>query len=130
VADAEVLFGPNALNYARTTFGTEQSFGMLDRRRIDTDHSVLLLRIDKLTIVDWSHDGKCYIWRDGNRRAPVLWPNPPKQLYTRDELRMGSDNDGVSHMASQNGSWQARIAEYIRRHTGINASAREYMPSR
>jgi hypothetical protein len=130
ISDAKVLFGPNAVDYARTHFEAGQSFGVLEKFGIDANHSVLLLRIGNLTIADWSHNGKCHIWRDGNRQAPVLWPNPPKHLYGRDELRTGSNNNGVSHMASDTGSWQRRIADYIQRETSIRMTARDYLPRR
>jgi hypothetical protein len=130
VIDAKVLFGPKVFTYARRSFGAGQSFGSLDRIGIAPDHSVLLLRIDTLTIADWSHNGKCHIWRDGDPRAPQLWPNPPKQLYTKDELRTASQNEGVAHHGSENGRWQAKIADYIWRHTGITIGPSEYMPPR
>jgi hypothetical protein len=130
IADAKVLFGPNAKNYARAHFEAGQSFGSLDRGGIDADHSVLLLRIGNLTIADWSHNGKCHIWLEGNRRAPALWPNPPKLAYSRDELRSGSNNNGVSHMVSETGNWQSKIAEYIYQNTNIRLTARDYMPRR
>lgn len=123
VSDAWVLFGPEALRYAERAFGATQSYGILNRSpQVERSHSVLILQIGKLTVADWSHNGKCHIWRDGNASRPKLY----MQRYTRDQLVSASDNGGQVHYGSEYYSWQGKIESYIRKHTGIALSEQEY----
>lgn len=125
INDAWVLFGPEARNYARDTFGKTQSYGSLEKGyQVQSDHSVLLMKIGKLTIADWSHNGKCHIWLDGNGSSPKLYLN----RYSRSDVVRGSDNDGQVHHGSDYGTWQRQVAAYIRTHTGISLSEKNYMP--
>jgi hypothetical protein len=125
INDAWVLFGPNAQNYARHAFGKTQSYGSLEKGyQVQSDHSVLLMKVGKLTIADWSHNGKCHIWRDGNASSPKLYLN----RYSRSDVVRGSDNDGQVHHGSDYGTWQRQVATYIRTHTGISLSEKSYMP--
>ena len=125
ISDAWVLFGPDAQTYAKRAFGQAQSYGILDRRMIQPDHSVLLMKIGKLVVADWSHNGKCHIWRDGNENAPKLYLGN----YHRADLIHESDNGGMIHHSSEYGTWQRKVAQYIRRNANISVSENEYMPS-
>lgn len=125
VDDAWVLFGPEAQFYAERAFGRIQSYGKLRRStNVQANHSVLLMRIGKLTIADWSHSGKCHIWLDGNESRPSLY----LATYGRSDVTKNSDNDGQPHHGSEYGTWQRKIADYIRMHTGIRINSRDYMP--
>ena len=37
------------------------------------EQSVLLLRMSGVTIAEWSHNGSCRMWLDGNKDAPKLY---------------------------------------------------------
>lgn len=125
VDDAWVLFGSEALSYARRAFDKAQSYGTLERTsQVQANHSVLLMRIGKLTVADWSHNGKCHIWLDGNPKAPKLY----HPRYPRGELVTQSDNAGQVHYGSEHGTWQRSVEAYIRNHTSISVPEREYMP--
>jgi len=116
IDDAWVLFGPAAQAYARQAFGKTQSYGILEKSgNVMSDHSVLLMRIGKLTIADWSHSGKCHIWLDGNPKSPKLY----RARYGRYDVVEGSDNGGRIHAGSENGRWQADVESYIQKATGI-----------
>lgn len=125
VDDAWVLFGPQAQYYARRAFENTQSYGWLEKGyQIQPDQSVLLMKIGKLTIADWSHNGKCHIWLDGNKAAPKLYyPH-----YNRNDVVQGSDNGGQVHHGSEYGTWQRKVEHFIQGHTGISLSQRNYMP--
>lgn len=82
------------------------------------------MKVGKLTIADWSHNGKCHIWLDGNVSSPKLYLN----RYSRGDVVRGSDNDGQVHHGSDYGTWQRQVATYIRTHTGISLSEKSYMP--
>lgn len=124
ITDAWVLFGPTALQYARNAFEGAQSYGVLEHRsQVLRDHSVLLMKIGKLTVADWSHSGKCHIWLDGNPKAPKLY----LRSYSRSEVVDSSDNEGQAHRGSENGTWQRQIRTFIRNNSGISVS--NYMPT-
>ncbi|HYE36946.1 EH signature domain-containing protein [Methylocaldum sp.] len=131
INDAWVLFGPNAQSYARRAFGKTRSYGILERGyQVQADHSVLLMKIGKLTVADWSHNGKCHIWIDGNSFTPKLY----LQRYTRDDVIRGADyldphgKQGQAHYGSEHGKWQSLVSSYIEKHTKIRISERDYMP--
>lgn len=125
IDDAWVLFGPAAQMYAKRIFGKTQSYGILQKGyQVQSDHSVLLMKIGKLTVADWSHNGKCHIWLDGNRSAPKLY----FPRYQRHDVVTESDNGGQIHHSSTHGTWQRQVEAYIRKHAGISISEQSYMP--
>jgi hypothetical protein len=125
INDAWVLFGPYARSYAQRAFGKTQSYGSLERGyQVQSDHSVLLMRIGKLTVADWSHNGKCHIWLDGNAAAPKLY----LPRYGRSDVVHSSDNEGQVHHGSDHGTWQRQVASYIRQYTGISLPEKSYIP--
>ncbi len=74
-------------------------------------HVVLMMKIDSLTVVDWSHNGKCHIWNNSNPNAPKLY----HPFYTRDQLVHLSE---ISFTHIANGSWTGDVAKIIYQHTG------------
>jgi hypothetical protein len=125
INDAWVLFGSDARSFAKRAFGKTQTYGILEKGyQVQADHSVLLMKIGKLTVADWSHNGKCHIWLDGNEDAPKLY----RERYTRPTLIQGSDNDGQVHYGSEHGTWQRQVESYIRKRSGFSLSERHYMP--
>lgn len=125
IDDAWVLFGTEAQMYAKRIFGKSQSYGILQNGyQVQSDHSVLLMKIGKLTVADWSHNGKCHIWLDGNKSAPKLY----FPCYQRRDVVTNSDNGGQIHHSSAHGTWQRQVASYIRNHTGVSISEPNYMP--
>ena len=83
------------------------------------DQSVLLLRMPGVTIAEWSHNGSCRCWLDGNRNAPKLY----QKEYSRHALMQGSDF-AQPHYGSERGYWQDRVAEWLRDNTGATVSRR------
>lgn len=90
-------------------------------------HSLLLLRIGNLVIAEWSHNGKLRIWLDGNQHAPQLYQrqNRPYQRYS---LMQGEDFDQAHWPVEGWNNWQGKTHEFIRRQTGIEIPADDYMP--
>ena len=100
-----------ALSYASLTHSTDIN-----------NHIVLILKIDNLIVVDWSHNGRCHIWHEQNASAPKLY----KQLYSKQDLEFGSEKPGpYTHYA--NGSWRESVAKHIRDETGRFVSSNEYI---
>ena len=83
------------------------------------DQSVLLLRMPGVTIAEWSHNGSCRCWLDGNRNAPKLY----QKEYSRHTLMQGSDF-AQPHFGSERGYWQDRVADWLRENTGATVSRR------
>ena len=93
---------------------------------VQNNHASLILRIGHLVITDWSHSGKYRVWDEGGdaTRPPGFY----KPSYTRTQLVTNAGFDG-SHIGSENGVWQRRLAGYIRDKTGIQLALQDLMPS-
>ncbi len=124
IQEAWVLFGPQALGLARSAFGKDVSYGILrGGLGVQPDHSVLLLRIQNLIIADWSHNGTCRVWIDGNEKVPNFYLH----AMTRPQLVDGADFSQPHHY-SVGGTWQRGVESFIRKKTGIRIGSGEYMP--
>ena len=86
------------------------------------DRSVLLLRMPGVTIAEWSHNGKCRFWLDGNRKAPKLYQGS----YHYYNLQWGRDH-AQRHDGSEYGRWQDEIANWIAENTGARVARDEYI---
>lgn len=125
IEDAWVVLGPAAARIARRDLDTKgEGAGRLRQGdQGESSQSVLLMRIAGLTIAEWSHNGRCRIWGEGNRAAPKLY----ERDYRRPQLMKGNDWDQV-HLRAPEGVWQSKVARHIAHECGIRLSPREYMP--
>ena len=92
------------------------------------NQSVLLIEIGNFVIAEWSHNGKCRIWKnsnEGTKNIPKLYNHITS--YEASTLREGADFDQIHH-ASPHGTWQNEIETYIRNYTNIKVTYSEYMP--
>lgn len=117
VGDAWPALGPRAKNQIRNVArsqGERLEHGITQSG--PTASSSLLLQIGDLTISEWSDNGYCRFWSNGNSDAPVLYRNryDNGQLRT---MRGQSDFAYVGHDAS--GRWRPRIAQLIHSRTGV-----------
>ncbi len=123
ISEAWVVFGPEGARLARRTFGDGASFGRFNRdgrKQVDSGHTVLLLRIGRGVVADWSFNGKCNIWPDAeDGGAPQLY----RSVYSSDDVRMPhnvrSEVKSGPFSKSHLGSWQRRVAEKLHRMTGV-----------
>lgn len=109
---AWVVFEGACQQYAqqvKAKTGAPLAFGRLSAP--DVRHAVLMMRIDNLTIVDWSHNGRCHIWYGSSTKTPALYI----PYGTKGQLEQFSD-EAFRH--DQYGAWQAKVASVIYRHTG------------
>ena len=84
-------------------------FGLLEGG--GDNQSALILRLDKLVIVEGSHNRKCRFWMN----------NPPslyRKDYRFDELREQCQHEQAHH-GSEYDSWQCKIRDYIHEETGM-----------
>jgi len=125
VWDARVAFGPGGAQLARELFGPDAPFATLvrgGRKPIDRNHAVLVLRLGDLVIADWSHNGRCAIWREGDREAPSLL----KPRYTSDDIDWSSADQSWAHAGAANYTWQNNVRGFIAERTGLALHQREF----
>lgn len=120
IHDAWVILGEDARRAARRVWADIPQHASLMGAG-DASQSVLLLRIGTLTIAEWSHNGRCRVWRDGVKGAPKFH----RAEYDRAELKGRADFE-ISHMGSTAYSWQLKLADYIRRETQCDVRQTEY----
>lgn len=121
IHDAWFVLGPQARRIAEQSMAEDESAnGSL--ANAGGDQSVLLMRMSGITIAEWSHNGSCRIWLDGNRAAPKL--HEPE--YSAYRLRHGSDFT-QPHAGSASGTWQYRVADWIYENTGVEIDRDKYM---
>lgn len=121
ISDAWVVLGDEARRTARQAWkDAAPSYAILYGTG-EPNHSVLLLKIGSLIIAEWSHNGKCRIWKAGNEAQPGFY----ERLYRRAELRDDPDFEIVHH-SSDTYNWQGRLAGYIRRETGYEVRLADY----
>lgn len=131
ISDAWVVFGQEGAKAARRAFGKEISFATFDGSTGDQGHAVLLLRIGRGVVAEWSHSGRCIIWKDGG--APGV-PQLHARNYLPASLRAprhaSSDLDSavfaVAHMNAEGYHWQGKVAQQIHQMTGVRISQSEY----
>jgi hypothetical protein len=131
ISDAWVVFGQDGADVAREAFGKDISFATFDGSTGDQRHAVLLLRIGRGVVAEWSHYGRCIIWNDsGARGAPQLHARsyPPTSL--RVSKRISSDLSNaifaISHLNADRYYWQPVVAKKIHQMTGVRISQSEY----
>lgn len=126
IADAWVVLGPAAGRKARRDLEAQGGAGKLVLGEgVESTHSVLLMRIGNLTIAEWSHNGKCWIWTEGKGKPPKLY----EPEYRRVDLRERGAWSQV-HSRSDTGHWQDEVARKIDREMGVRVSRTQYMPER
>ena len=127
IDDIWFILGRNAKDMLRKmNTKKDETETTADLRGAQGNQSVLLLRMPGVTIAEWSHDGSCRIWLDGNRNAPKLYQ---ENAYFGDDLRNGSDFS-QPHVRSEDGRWQDKIAQWLRDNTGVEIARSEYFPDR
>ena len=127
ITDAWVVFGPKGAAKAQQSYrltGDEswRSIGHFERGdgSFEKNHAVLILRIGDIVVVDWSHNGKCWIWKHSNPDAPAFY----KRRYVANALRR-ADFGQVHHYSDQY-LWQGKVEQYIRQQTGIEMNRADY----
>ena len=127
IEDIWLVLGPNALQLLR--YVSERDGGRAAPHAASCGHlrgagsqSVLLIRLPGVTVAEWSHNGRCRFWLDGAAGTPRLYQTD----YFRHDLMKGEDFSQVHH-GSENGSWQDKIARWLRENTGLRIDRAEYV---
>lgn len=126
IRSVQIAFRTQAANEARQLGRKDRrllAFADLDGYGTLANHAVLLLRIGDLVLAEWSHLGALRIWRGGHPRAPRL----TARHFSGSELKADADLRVVHHPQAQ---WQAKVADFIWRETGLRIPSSDYMPRR
>ncbi len=128
ITEAWVAFGPDALFeygllYPDRKQKGEREFGKLSGA--SRDQSVLLMKMGDHTIAEWSHNGRVWIWEEGQqgRKPPSLY----QPTYSKEKCR-GYENFQFweNHTGAPDYHWQYRVATQIRKLTGIRMNRRHW----
>ncbi|MFC0242628.1 EH signature domain-containing protein [Rhodopseudomonas telluris] len=131
ISDAWVVFGPLGADAARRSFGKDISFATFDGGTVDRGHAVLLLRIGRGVVAEWSHNGRCIIWSDSE--APGA---PTLHLSTYHPAALRSPNGespslsvpvfAITHSGAEFYAWQSKVAGKLHQMTGVRIPLSEY----
>ena len=108
IGKAWVILGKEARIAAKQTTLPRNSFA--DLTGAMANQSVLLMQIDSLIIIEWSHSGACRFCDEADASGPNFYLDK----YSGSELRP-PDSVAVSHI----GNWQFKISQHIYQQTGI-----------
>ncbi len=136
VQNAWVVFGDDGAVEAMRAFGRAVQFGKFKSggsKKILPGHAVLLLDFGACIVADWSHNGRCNIWKKTDKTRPAALNSP---AYTSDEItrRVPKDDseanlnkNGIfSHHGSDNYFWQNRVADRLHELIGVRLSQSDY----
>ena len=119
IDDAWVALGSDARRLADRILDNKYScYGALNSR----DQSVLLMRIGSLTIIEWSHNGKCRIWITQTKNTPKL--HQPQ--YLSSFLKNDTCQFDLVHAGAEYYRWQAELSNFIYSKTNLLVTEKEY----
>ena len=110
ISKAWVALGRDARKAVLFTSLPNDSFA--DLTHAQSEQSVLIMQINDLLVIEWTHSGSCRFCMANDQNAPSFY----KTTYSGDELRLPRDR--IPHV----GRWQYKIADKIEEETGIKAS--------
>jgi hypothetical protein len=103
------------------------------------NQAVLMMRIDRYVLCEWSHNGKLRAWQSDWKNAPRL----RAQRYHKDQFsgkglpfppnpRFGSkgasDGLGLAHFSSEKDYWQGSAAAFLAERCNLHLSHYEWRP--
>jgi hypothetical protein len=117
IGDAWFAFGPRAEASSRRVSERDASLkhgSITTGSGAESSHSSLLMSLGDLRIAEWSHNGACRFWMNGDRSAPQLH----QKKYDSGRLKAMSGGEGFTHI-SHTSNWQGRFARHIYSKTSI-----------
>ncbi len=117
VTDAWVVLGPAAKHVARRlvrdgVISSASNYGVLDGGGVQSDHSVLILRLGDFVISEWTHSGKVRIYDINNRHSP--------HFYQRRYNTLNIRSDATCNVAQvHHASWKGLVAGFLSYELGI-----------
>lgn len=134
--NAWVVFGDHGAVAALQAFGPSVQFGKFKsggRKQVLAGHAVLLLDFGACAVADWSHNGRCNVWKKSDRTRPANLNAP---AYTSDEIMRPLPKDDsesnlnrhdiFSHHGSETYVWQNRVADRLDQLIGARVPPSDY----
>ena len=96
--------------------------------------SALLLRLRSLVVFVGTHNASCRIWDETSRAAPEMRRTKFRfaEIVTdpRSDLQIDPMVNGtrIRHASAENGTWQRKLRDFLRRKIGITISDNEFIP--
>jgi hypothetical protein len=132
ISDACVIFDEEGSRIALRVFEGKTPYASWVRRagekQIQSGHACLLLRIGPAVVAEWSHNGKCNIWKDANDiSAPALH----RETYSPDEAdedtaRPHGSRRVIVHRSPATYSWQTKVADVVAELTNVRVLQDRY----
>lgn len=118
IDQAWVVLGRDGEEYAKKISSqpgqSQLSYGRLFHSTDVVKHIALMMKIDSVIVVDWSHLGKCHIWPEKDPSAPAFY----HISYSKIQLERGSE---ISFAHDVHGTWMKKVTTEIFRRTGRQA---------
>lgn len=120
---AWVVLDPAAKRVASHAFGRQLKHGTFDRS-VESGQCVLLMRIGRGVVAEWSQNGRCNIWSDGEfKDTPKLysqWQYAPGELRSNGSDNLSASVFAVTHWPHDGpNSWQSKVAAKLHQMTGV-----------
>jgi hypothetical protein len=90
---------------------------------VQSNHSVIIMKIGNLVISEWTHSGRVRLFIDDSLKAPQFYKTEYSANHIRyDGYRISSQyaSYGNEVFMDHHFNWQLKIAEFIRKQTGIS----------
>jgi hypothetical protein len=130
ISDSWVIFGTEAYMQAKKLQGEgslSKSAGFAKFKRgtgsVQSNHSVIIMKIGNLVISEWTHSGRVRLFIDDSLKAPQFYKTEYSANHIRyDGYRISSQyaSYGNEVFMDHHFNWQLKIAEFIRKQTGIS----------
>lgn len=131
IEEAWLVLGDHAAMRARQMFADQptMTYGRFSGGA-SAEQSVMLLKFGGLVFTEWSHNGSLRAVLENAADAPIFY----QRLYHGGELRNVESLDfhngelqrpQLTHASSENGYWQRKARDFIRRQSGIYLSDRD-----
>ncbi|MFN3725245.1 MAG: EH signature domain-containing protein [Allosphingosinicella sp.] len=124
IDEAWPVFGREALEYVRKHPDKKAKIvasGQL--QGAERRQSVMLMKIGKFIVAEWSHSGSARVWSEGDSRAPGL----EKRFYSASDLREECLFD-QRHDSTQTYRWQRELMDFFAPRIGVRVSVSEMRP--
>jgi hypothetical protein len=125
IIEADVLFGPDCLSRTKQLFGRDAPCASVEGvpgRQVYSDHAVLLMRIGRLVVADWSHNACWCVWRETDRSAPRFG----QARYLGDDVYRERGRWSRPHSNPSGYTWQDELRDLIHTETGIFVDRQYY----
>lgn len=125
VTDAWVVLGRSARARARRSDSIATGGYATLKGPTNSAQSVLLLRLGRVIVGEWSSDGACRLWSPSNPSAPKLY----QPSYDATQLRCGASAE-IRHTGDEQGMWQRRIEYLLSQWLGISLPSSSFLRPR